>query len=115
MNKIILMKMPQLKTTPVILLKVKAQVPTCSVIQKAAEKIRNSQVTLTESFFIEIPFLQKTTNKVKNGEMNKIILMKMSPLKMKPMILLRTKTQVETLIEKVIELSQRKPMKKSTQ
>jgi len=52
---------------------------------------------------------------VQNGEMNKIIPMKMPPLKglkMKPMILL--KTQVDTLIGKLIRKfrqSQRKPTK----
>lgn len=117
MNKIILMKMPPLKTTPVTLLRVKAQVETCSLIQKAAEK-KTSQVTLIESFVIEISFLQKTAKKVQNGAMNKIILMKTFPLKtlkMKPMILLRTKTQVETLIKRVIKSSQRNPKKKSKQ
>lgn len=37
-NKIILKKMPPLKTKPVTLLRVKAQVETCSVIQKLMKK-----------------------------------------------------------------------------
>lgn len=64
---------------------------------KAIEKIRNSLIKLTESLIIEISFLQKMAKKTKSGEMNKIILMKMLPLKKlrrKRMILLRMKTQV---------------------
>lgn len=64
---------------------------------KANEKIRNSLIKLTESLIIEISFLQKMAKKTKSGEMNKIILMKMLPLKKlrrKRMILLRMKTQV---------------------
>lgn len=64
---------------------------------KANEKIRNSLIKLAESLIIEISFLQKMAKKTKSGEMNKIILMKMLPLKKlrrKRMILLRMKTQV---------------------
>ena len=68
MNKIILRKILPLKTKLVSLLRVKAQVETCSVIKKKLpKKIRNIQVRLTESFVIEISFLQKTAKKVQNG------------------------------------------------